>query len=68
MGCLKGCLGYFMILGAIPGFFLSSFFVMLFWGIISPWFGVATIGYLNAMLVTIVIWLVIAPLVAVKRK
>ncbi len=62
------CLGYFRILGAIPGFFLSSFFVMLFWGIIAPWFSIPTIGYSTAMLITIVIWLVVAPLVVVKWK
>lgn len=63
-----GCLGYLRILGAVPGFFLSSFFVMLFWGIISPWFDITTIGYPTAMLITIVIWLVVAPLVTARRK
>ena len=61
-------MGYFRILGAVPGFFLSSFFVMLFWGIIAPDFGIETIGYPMAMLITIVIWLAVAPLAAVKRK
>jgi hypothetical protein len=63
-----GCFGYFGIFGAVPGFFLSSFFVMLFWGIIAPDFGIATIGYPMAMLITIVIWLAVAPLATVKRK
>lgn len=63
-----GCFGYFRILGAIPGFFLSAFFVMLFWGIIAPDFGIATIGYPKAMLVTIVLWLAVAPLAAVRGK
>ena len=63
-----GCFGCFSILGAIPGFFLSSFFVMLFWGIIAPWVDVGTISYPTAMLVTFVIWLAVAPLVSVKRK
>ncbi len=29
-------MGYFRILAAIPGFFLSSFFLMLLWGAIAP--------------------------------
>ncbi len=60
--------GYFNILGAIPGFFLSSFILMLLWGAISPNFGIETIGYPMAMLLTITIWLTIAPLVAVGQK
>jgi len=63
-----GCFGYFRILGAVPGFFLSSFFIMIFWGIIAPEFEIITIGYPKAMLVTIVLWLAVAPLAAVKRK
>ena len=62
-----GCLGYFRILGAIPGFFLSAFFVMLFWGIIAPDFGITTMGYPKAMLVTIVLWLAVAPLATAKK-
>lgn len=58
-------MGYFKILAAIPGFFLSSFFLMLLWGVISPEFGIATISYVKAMLVTITLWLTVAPLAAV---
>ncbi len=60
-------MGYFRILAAIPGFFLSSFILMLLWGAISPDFGIATISYTKAMLITITIWLVVAPLAAVGR-
>lgn len=61
-------MGYFRILAAIPGFFLSSFFVMLLWGSISPDFGIASITYVQSMLVTITLWLAVAPLAAVGRK
>lgn len=57
-------MGYFRIFAAIPGFFLSSFFLMLFWGIIAPDFGIATISYVKSMLITIALWLAIAPLAA----
>jgi hypothetical protein len=57
-------MGYFKILTAIPGFFLSSFFLMLLWGVIAPEFGIATISYVKAMLINITLWLAIAPLAA----
>ena len=51
---------------AIPtaglGFFFSAFLTMIFWGIIAPDFGLETISYTKAMLITIALWLVIAPL------
>lgn len=61
-------MGYFRILAAIPGFFLSSFFLMLLWGAISPDFGIASITYVRSMLVTITLWLAVAPLAAVGSK
>jgi len=60
-------LGYFLILAAVPGFFLSSFFLMLLWGVIAPELGLDTVGYPLAMLVAITIWLTVAPLVATAR-
>lgn len=61
-------MGYFTILAAIPGFFLSSFVFMLLWGVIAPKFGVAGIGYPMAMLMTITLWLTVAPLAAAGRR
>jgi len=61
-------MGYFSILAAIPGFFLSSLILMLLWGVIAPNFGGAKIDYPMAMLVTITLWLAVAPLAAVGRK
>jgi hypothetical protein len=61
-------MGYFRILTAIPGFFLSSFFLMLLWGVIAPDFGIASISYVRAMLVTITLWLAVAPLAVARRK
>ena len=60
-------MGYFRILGAIPGFFLSSLFVMLLWGVIAPIIKVSTIDYPQAMLITITLWLAVAPLAAVGK-
>jgi hypothetical protein len=61
-------MGFFRILAAIPGFFLSSFILMVMWGVISPKFGVETISYTLSMLITITLWLVVAPLAAAGAK
>jgi len=63
--------GYFTILGAIPGFFISSVIVMALWNVVGPKIStVDTISYIDAMLVTITLWLAVAPLAAAgwKRK
>ena len=60
--------GYFSILAAIPGFFLSSFIFMLLWGVIAPKFGIDTIDYPMAMLITITLWLAVAPLAAAAGR
>ncbi len=57
-------MGYFRILSAIPGFFLSAFFLMLLWGAIGPDIGLQAISYVNSMLVTISLWIAVAPLAA----
>ena len=62
-------MGYFTILAAVPGFFLSSFFFMLLWDVISPRIGLVDINYVTSMLITITLWIAVAPLAAVgKRK
>jgi hypothetical protein len=59
--------GYFKILAAIPGFFLSSWILMLLWGVIAPQIGLQTISYTMSMLVNITLWLAVAPLAAVGK-
>ncbi len=61
-------MGYFSVMAAIPGFFLSSFIFMLLWGVIAPDFGLAKIDYPMAMLITITLWLAVAPLAAARKK
>jgi len=61
-------MGYFTVLGAIPGFFLSAFIFMLLWGVIAPKFGGTNIGYPMAMLITITLWLAVAPLAAAAGR
>ena len=62
-------MGCKLILGAaIPGFFLSSLFVMLLWGVIAPNFGGGTISYAMAMLITISLWIAVAPLATAASR
>jgi hypothetical protein len=62
-------MGCFTILGAaIPGFFLSSLFVMLLWGVIAPKFGGDSISYAMAMAITITLWIAVAPLAAAGKR
>ncbi len=61
-------MGYFTILAAIPGFFLSSFIFMLLWGVIASNFEIDKISYSMAMLITITLWLAVAPLAAAAGR
>ena len=62
-------MGYFRILGAIPGFFLSSLFLMLLLNVIDTRLGSSVnIDYVTAMLINITLWIAIAPLAAVSGR
>ena len=61
-------MGYFTILAAIPGFFLSSLIFMALWGVIAPDLGMEKISYPMAMLITITLWLAVAPLAAAAGR
>lgn len=62
-------MGYFRILGAIPGFFLSSLFLMLLLDVIVTRLGInVDISYVTAMLINITLWIAIAPLAAVRGR
>jgi hypothetical protein len=57
-----------ILAAAIPGFFLSSLFLMLLWKPSASNFGIDEISYTTAMLITITIWIVAAPLAAVSGR
>ena len=61
-------MGFFRILAAIPGFFVSAFLVMLLWGALGPDLGLSAISYVQAMGVTITLWLGVAPLAAAGKS
>ena len=52
---------FFKIIAAGPMFFVSAWLLMLFAGIVGSDVGIQPFGYLTAMVVTIGLWLVLAP-------
>ncbi|MGZ4145451.1 MAG: hypothetical protein ACXVQ6_08175 [Actinomycetota bacterium] len=52
---------FFALPAAGPAFFLSAWLLMIFAGIVSDKVGIHPFGYVTSMVVTIGLWLVIAP-------
>jgi hypothetical protein len=52
---------FFGILAAGPAFFVSAWLLMLFAGGVASDVGIRPFGYLTSMIVTIALWLVLAP-------
>ena len=52
---------YFKIVAAGPAFFVSAWLLMIFAGIAGADVGIRPFGYLTAMVVTIGLWLTLAP-------
>jgi hypothetical protein len=49
------------LLAAGPFFFVSSWLLMLFAGAVSTDVGIRPFGYITSMVVTIALWLAVAP-------
>ena len=52
---------FFKLIAAGPLFFVSAWILMLFAGIVGTDVGIRPFGYLTAMVVTIALWLTLAP-------
>jgi hypothetical protein len=52
---------FFKLIAAGPAFFVSAWLLMLFAGAVSTDVGVRPFGYLTSMVVTIALWLTVAP-------
>lgn len=52
---------FFRLFAAGPAFFLSAWILMLFAGAVAADVGIRPFGYLSSMVVTIGLWLVLAP-------
>lgn len=59
---------FLSLLSAGPTFFLSAWILMLFAGAVSPDVGTRPFGYLTSMVVTIAIWLCVAPAIAAVAR
>ena len=59
---------FFRLFAAGPMFFVSAWILMIFAGIVSPDVGIRTFGYLTAMVVTIGLWLVLAPAIGAVAR
>lgn len=52
---------YFGVVAAGPFFFVSSWLLMLFAGGVAGEVGIRPFGYVTSMVVTIALWLTVAP-------
>ena len=52
---------FFKLIAAGPLFFVSAWLLMIFAGIVDTDVGIRPFGYLTAMVVTIGLWLTLAP-------
>ncbi len=52
---------FFAIVAAGPFFFVSAWVLMIFAGIVTTDVGIRPFGYVTSMLVTIALWLTVAP-------
>jgi hypothetical protein len=52
---------YFGVVAAGPFFFVSSWLLMLFAGGVAGEVGIRPFGYVTSMVVTIALWLAVAP-------
>jgi hypothetical protein len=52
---------FFGIVAAGPFFFVSAWLLMIFAGIVSSDVGIRPFGYITSMVVTIALWLTVAP-------
>ena len=59
---------FFKLLAARPMFFVSAWLLMIFAGITRADLGIAPFGYLTAMVVTIGLWLVLAPAIGAASR
>ena len=60
---------FFRLIAAGPAFFVSAWLLMVFAGIVGTDIGMRPFGYVTSMVVTIALWLTVAPAIgAVGRR
>lgn len=58
----------FRLVAAGPMFFVSAWLLMIFAGIVSEDSGIQPFGYLTSMVITIGLWLVLAPAIGAVAR
>jgi hypothetical protein len=59
---------FFRLLAAGPAFFVSAWLLMIFAGIVATDVGIKPFGYLTSMVVTIALWLTLAPAIGAVAR
>ena len=59
---------FFRLIAAGPMFFVSAWLLMIFAGIVSTDLGIRPFGYLTSMVVTIGLWLTLAPAIGAVAR
>jgi hypothetical protein len=59
---------FFRLAAAGPLFFVSAWLMMIFAGIVGTDVGIRPFGYVTSMVVTIGLWLVLAPAIGANRR
>jgi hypothetical protein len=59
---------FFKLIAAGPLFFVSAWLLMLFAGIVGTDVGIRPFGYLTSMVVTIGLWLTLAPAIGAAGR
>jgi hypothetical protein len=59
---------FFQLTAAGPAFFLSAWILMIFAGIVDTDVGIKPFGYVTSMVVTIGLWLVLAPAIGAVAR
>jgi hypothetical protein len=59
---------FFRLLAAGPLFFVSAWILMIFAGIVDQEVGIKPFGYTTAMIVTIGLWLTLAPAIGAVAR
>jgi hypothetical protein len=59
---------FFKLIAAGPLFFVSAWLLMLFAGVVGTDVGIRPFGYLTSMVVTIGLWLTLAPAIGVAGR
>jgi len=59
---------FFKLIAAGPAFFVSAWLLMVFAGIVHTDVGLRPFGYLTSMVVTLALWLAVAPAIGAVAR